>query len=119
MADITVNAAYASVVEDPEDGFLFVGFAEGEEEDEAYVLFREPLAGGPIWFELGDAEFGAEDALSRVTLTAKGLEIVLRPEKAAKFGFAASVAVGLARCEDKDEALAALREMLGPLWAEA
>jgi hypothetical protein len=42
MADITIKAAYASVVEDDEEGFLFIGFAEGEAEDEAYALFRHP-----------------------------------------------------------------------------
>ena len=33
MADIVVKAAYASVVEDDEEGMLFVGFAEGEAEE--------------------------------------------------------------------------------------
>ena len=46
MADITIKAAYGSVVED--EGFLFVGFAEGEEEEEGYVLFRQPMGGGPV-----------------------------------------------------------------------
>ena len=55
MADITVKAAYGSVVED--EGFLFVGFAEGEDEEEGYVLFRQPLEGGPVWFEVGDRDF--------------------------------------------------------------
>ena len=119
MADITVKAAYASVVEDPEDGFLFVGFAEGEEDDEAYVLLRQALGGGPVWFELGDEAFGAEDALLSVRMGIMGLEFVLRPEKAAKFGFATSVSVDLMQCEDKDEAMAALRDMLGPIWQEA
>lgn len=118
MADITLNAAYASVVEDPEDGYLFVGFAEGEDADEAYVLFRQPLTGGPVWFELGDDAFGAEDALAHVKHSARGLEIALRPEHAAKFGYAASVEVGLSACEDLDEAMAALRDMLGDLWQE-
>ena len=117
MADIVVKAAYASVVEDPEEGFLFIGFAEGEEEDEAYVLFRQPLAGGAVWFELGDEAFGAEDAVAGVTLGATGLEIAIRPEAAAKFGFARSVAVDLRACEDHEEALAALRALLGPIFA--
>lgn len=119
MADITLKAAYASVVEDAEDGYLFVGFAEGEDEDEAYVLFRQPLAGGPVWFELGDEAFGAEDALASVRLSPRGLDIALRPEQAAQFGYATSVAVGLSACEDLDEALATLREMLGDIWQEA
>ena len=36
MADITVKAAYGSVVEDDEDGLLYIGFAEGEDEDEDF-----------------------------------------------------------------------------------
>ena len=47
LADITIHAAYASVVEDDEDAMLFIGFAQGEEEDEPYALFRQPLGGGP------------------------------------------------------------------------
>jgi hypothetical protein len=43
-------------------GSLFVGFAEGEDEDEGYVLFRQALGGGPVWFEVSDETFGAEDA---------------------------------------------------------
>lgn len=119
MAEITLKAAYASVVEDPEEGFLFIGFAEGEDEDEAYVLFRQPVSGGPIWFEVGDEAFGAEDALAKVVRSARRLTIDLRPEFLAKFGFATSVAVDLSRCEDLDEAMAALGEMLGDLLQEA
>ncbi len=118
MADISFKAAYASVVEDPEEGALFIGFAQGEEEDEAYVLFRQPLGGGAVWFELGDEAFGADAALRAVSLTAQGLLIEIDPAKSAKFGFATSALVGLGACEDKDEALAALREMLGALWQE-
>ncbi|GAB1364762.1 hypothetical protein MASR1M32_39980 [Rhodobacter sp.] len=70
MADITVKAAYGSVVED--EGFLFVGFAEGEGEDEPYALFRQPLAGGPVWLEVNDESFGAEDAVLRITEGPKG-----------------------------------------------
>jgi hypothetical protein len=112
MADIVVKAAYGSVVED--EGFLFVGFAEGEEEDEGYVLFRQPTSGGPVWFEVNDETFGAEDALQSVEVDAKGLEITLRPERIAAFGWAGSVAVRIGPgCEDAGEALAALRAMLG------
>jgi hypothetical protein len=118
VADISFKAAYASVVEDTEEGFLFIGFAEGEHEDESYVLFRQPLAGGPVWFELGDETFGAEDAVSSVVLGPKGLDIAIKTEKSAKFGFAASVFVGLGRCEDKEQALAALPQMLGGIWRE-
>jgi hypothetical protein len=115
MADITVKAAYGSVVED--EGSLFVGFAEGEDEDENYVLFRQALAGGPIWFEVGDETFGAEDAIEGVAAGPKGFEVTIRPEKRAAYGFAASVAVRVGPgCEDGPEALAALQAMLGALW---
>lgn len=116
MADIVVKAAYGSVVED--EGFLFVGFAEGEHEDEGYVLFRQPEEGGPVWFEVNDETFGAEDAVQAVVRGPKGLEITLRPEKAAAFGFARSVAVRIGpACEDAEPALAALEAMLGPVMS--
>ena len=115
MADITVTAAYGSVVED--DGNLFVGFAEGEDEDEGYVLFRQPVGGGPVWFEASDETFGAEDAIETVVAGPKGFEVTIRPEKRAAFGFAASVAVRVGTgCEDGPEALAALKGILGDLW---
>lgn len=118
MADITVKAAYGSVVED--EGFLFVGFAEGEEEEEGYVLFRQPVRGGPVWFEVNDETFGAENAVAAVKAGPKGLEITLKPALAATFGWAGSVAVRIGpACEDAEPALAALREMLGDLWQEA
>ena len=118
MADIVVKAAYGSVVED--EGLLFVGFAEGEDEEENYVLFRQPVGGGPVWFEVGDETFGAEDALQSVVLEPKGLEIVIAPGRRAEFGFAASVAVRIGPgCEDAEPALAALREILGPVMADA
>lgn len=118
MADISFAAAYASVVEDPEEGFVFIGFAEGEDETENYLLFRQALTGGPVWFELGGEEFGAEDALLSVRLANDFMQIALRPERAARFGFALTVEVGLAGCEDAEEALGALREMLPGLWQE-
>jgi hypothetical protein len=115
MADITIKAAYGSVVED--EGFLFIGFAEGEEEDEGYVLFRQPLEGGPVWFEVNDEGFGAEDAVETVTPNPKGIEIALKRDLAAQFGWATSVAVRIGPgTEDADEALAALAAMLGPRW---
>ena len=46
MTEITVKAAYGSVVED--EGSLFIGFAAGEDADEGYVLFRQDLGGGPV-----------------------------------------------------------------------
>lgn len=113
MADITIKAVYGSVVED--EGFLFIGFAEGEEEEEGYVLFRQPVDGGPVWFEVNDESFGAEDAVATVVAGPKGLEIALRPDLAAAFGWATSVAVRIGPgTEDADEALAALAQMLGP-----
>jgi hypothetical protein len=119
MADITIHAAYASVVEDDEDGFLFIGFAQGEEEDEPYALFRQPLAGGPVWFGVNDEDFGAEDAVERVTRDAKGLTITLRPEHVASFGWAATIAIRIGpQTEDADQALEALREMLGDTFAD-
>jgi hypothetical protein len=115
MADITVKAAYGSVVED--EGFLFVGFAEGEDAEENYVLFRQPLGGGPVWFEVGDETFGAEDAIQAVTADAKGFQVTIRPERLAAFGFAGTVAVRVGPgCEDGAEALEALQGMLGGLW---
>jgi len=119
MADVTIKAAYASLVEDEEEGFLFIGFAEGEAEDEPYVLFRQALNGGPVWCEVSDESFGAEDGLERVTRTAKGLEIRIRPEASADFGFAREIGIRIGPdCEDAAPALEALREMLGPVWAE-
>ena len=118
MADIVVKAAYGSVVED--DGMLFVGFAEGEGEDEPYVLFRQPLGGGPVWLEVNDEGFGAEDAVERVAEGPKGLEIALKPGKAAAFGYAVSVAVRIGPgCEDAGETLEALRGMLGGVMTGA
>ena len=111
MADVTLKAAYATVTED--DGLRFIGFVE--DDDEGYALFRQPVVGGPVWFELNDEEFGDDEALASVTLTAKGLEITLTPEAAPRFGWAGSVAIRLpAGCENRDAALAALAEMLGP-----
>ncbi|MFZ1470748.1 MAG: hypothetical protein WAT09_17495 [Paracoccaceae bacterium] len=120
MADIVVTAAYGSVVEDAEEGFLFIGFAAGEDEDEGYVLFRQPLAGGPVWFEVSDEAFGAEDAVTQVVLADTGLEITLAAGKVATYGFAGSVEVRIgAECEDADVTLEALRAMLGPLFVDA
>lgn len=120
MADIVVKAAYASVVEDDEEGFLFVGFAEGEAEDEAYALFRQPLVGGPVWFEVTDENFGAEDALQSVIAGPKGLEIVIRPEKVAAFGWAGTVSIKAGPgCEGRGDAYTALAEMLGAVWQQA
>ncbi len=115
MADIVVKALYASVVEDDEEGMMFVGFAAGEAEDEDYALFRQPLGGGPVWFEVNDEAFGAEDALESVTMGPEGLAITLaRP---ASYGWAKSVLVQIGpECEDADEALTALAGMLGAVW---
>jgi hypothetical protein len=115
MAFLKVKAAYGSVVE--EEGFLFVGFAEGEDEEEAYVLFRQSLGGGPVWFEVNDESFGTEDAIQSVTPGPKGFEVRVRSEKQAAFGFVETVAVKVGPgCEDAEPALEALRGMLGALW---
>lgn len=117
MADITVKAAYGSVVED--EGQLFVGFAEGEDEDEGYVLFRQAIAGGPVWFEASDETFGAEDAIETVVAGPEGFEVTIRPDRRVAYGFAATVAVRVGPgCEDGAEALAALKGMLGTIWSE-
>ncbi len=117
MADITVKAAYGSVVED--EGMLFVGFAAGEDEADGYVLFRQPVGRGPVWFEASDETFGAEDAIESVVAGPKGFEVTIRADKRAAFGFAATVAVKVGPgCEDGAEALAALHGMLGALWRE-
>ena len=117
MADITIHAAYGSVVED--EGLLFVGFAEGEDEDEGYVLFRQPVSGGPVLFEVNDETFGAEQAIWSVTRDGTGLDIAIRPECQAAFGFAASVSIRIGpACEDAGPALDALQQMLGGLWRD-
>lgn len=115
MADITIRALYGSVVED--EGQLFVGFAAGEDEEEGYVLFRQAVGGGPVWFEVNDETFGAEDAIARVTEGPKGIEFTLRPDLSATFGWAGSVAVRIGPdCEDAAPTLAALRAMLARVW---
>lgn len=117
MTDITIRALYGSVVED--EGQLFVGFAEGEDEEEGYVLFRQPAGGGPVWFEVNDEDFGAEDAVEGVSADAKGIEITLKSDLAATFGWARSVAVRIGPdCEDAAQALEALQRMLGDVWRD-
>ena len=114
-ADLTLRAAYASVVEDEEEGLLFIGFAEGEDETEPYLLFRQALSGGPVELELGDETFTAEDAVETVAETATGLTLTLRPAARAALGWLATVEIRLGPlCEDAEPAVAALREMLGP-----
>lgn len=114
MAEISITAAYASVVEDDETGMLFIGFAEGEDEDEPYVMFRQSLAGGPIWFEAGSEEFGDEDAIEEVRRTPSGLTLVVHPDKAIALGFVHEIEVKIGPdCEDADLGIAALKEMLG------
>jgi hypothetical protein len=115
MADITIHAAYGSVVED--EGQLFIGFAEGEDEEEGYVLFRQSVGGGPVWFEVNDEGFGAEGAVEAVTSGPKGIEIALKPDMASTFGWAQTVAVRIGSdCEDAAPALEALQAMLGAVW---
>lgn len=117
MADITIKAAYGSTVED--EGLLFIGFAEGEEAEEGYVLFRQPIGGGPVWFEVNDESFGAEDAIETVRSGAGGIVITIRPDLAARFGWAQTVAVRIdPETEDAAETLAALAQSLGPIWRD-
>jgi hypothetical protein len=117
LADVVVKAAYGSVVED--DGFIFVGFAEGEDAEEAYVLFRQALDGGPIWFEVNDETFGAEDAIQRVTSGPKGFDIMIRDTELSAFGYAATVSVQIGPdCEDGPDAVTALKQLLGSLWVD-
>jgi hypothetical protein len=43
--------------------------------------------------------------------------VVIRPEKVAQFGWAATVSIRVdAACEGRGEAYAALAAMLGPIW---
>lgn len=109
MADLVVKAAYATVAED--DGLRFIGFVDAL--DEAYALFRQPLAGGPVWVEVNDEDFGAEDAIAAIEVREGSLEVTLKPELAGDFGYAGSFAVRLKHCEGADAALAALSAMLG------
>ena len=119
MADITIHAAYASVVEDDEDGMLFIGFAQGEEEDEPYALFRQPLGGGPVWFAVNDEDFGAEDAVQSIIRDAKGLTVTIRPGHVANFGWAATVAIRIGpQTEDAEQALDALHDMFGEAFPD-
>ncbi|WP_151720640.1 hypothetical protein [Gemmobacter serpentinus] len=107
MSDLVVKAAYATVA--VEDGTLFVGFVDAR--DEAYALFRQAMTGGPIWFEVNDEDFGAEDAIAAAMVGAEGLVITLRPEKTGRFGFAGRVAIRLKSCDGQEAALAKLTEM--------
>lgn len=118
MADITIHAAYASVVEDDEEGMLFIGFAQGEEENEPYALFRQPLGGGPVWFSVNDEDFGADDAVQSITQDAKGLTITIHPDHVASFGWAAVIAIRIGpQTEDADLALATLHEVFGEIFS--
>lgn len=112
MSDLVVKAGYATVAED--DGLRFVGFVDPR--NDGYALFRQPLTGGPVWFEVNDEDFGAEDAVQAAAIGPGGLEITLKPAKAGRFGYAGSVAVRLKTCEGAEAALEALRAMLGPLF---
>lgn len=107
MADLVIKAGYATVTD--EDGLRFVGFVDPRKED--YALFRQSLDGGPIWFEVNDEDFGADDAVANATIGPEGLVIDITPARAARFGYANRVAVRLKSCEGADAALAALRLM--------
>lgn len=111
--DVEIHAAYASVVED--EGTLFVGFPEGEDETDPYVLFRQEIPGGPVWFEMDDEFFGADDAVERLDWMGNGLTIHIAEAARARLGQVAIVAVNLPRdCEEAGEAAVALAQMLGP-----
>jgi len=107
MTEIVVRAAYATVA--VEDGLRFVGFVDAR--DETYALFRQPQAGGAIWFEVNDEDFGADDAVETAQIGPGGLEITLRPALAGRFGYASRVAVRLKTCAEAEPALEALRAM--------
>lgn len=107
MTGIVVKAAYASVA--VEDGQRFVGFVDAR--DECYALFRQTVAGGPIWFEVNDEDFGADDAVETAQIGPGGLEITLRPALAGRFGYASRVEVRLKTCDGADAAMQALRGM--------
>ncbi|MCL4066358.1 hypothetical protein M3484_07230 [Pseudomonas sp. GX19020] len=112
MSDITVKALYASVVED--EGQLFIGFVEGEDEEEPYVMFRRDAFGGPVWFEVSDESLGAEEAVESVTRTERGLSILIDPAKASKFLMAREIVVQItAATENGEEAIEALRDLMG------
>lgn len=107
MTDLVVKAAYATVA--TEDGQVFVGFVDAR--DEAYALFRQPVGGGPIWFEVNDEDFGATDAIAGAEIGSEGLVITLAPAKMGRFGYASRVAVRLKACEGVDDAVQALQKM--------
>ena len=107
MSDLVVKAAYATVAE--EDGQVFVGFVDAR--DESYALFRQAKAGGPVWFEVNDEDFGAEDAVESAAIGPGGLQITLRATKAGRFGYARQVVIRLKGCEDAEAALARLATM--------
>ncbi len=107
MTELVIRAAYATVTE--EDGLRYVGFVDAR--DEAYALFRQPLAGGPVRFEVNDPDFGAEDAIETARLAPDSLALLLRPGKTGRFGYASAISIRLKSCEDAEPALAALRAM--------
>jgi hypothetical protein len=118
MTELVVKAAYGSVVED--EGQLFIGFAEGEDDDEGYVLFRQAIGGGPVWFEVSDEALGAEDAVQQVVAGPDGFQVLIRPAKQSAFAFATAVTVEIGPdCEDAEAALAALQDMLDTVWVGA
>lgn len=115
MSDLVVKAGYATVAD--EDGVRFIGFVDPR--NDGYALFRQKLTGGPVWFEVNDEDFGAEDAVEAASVGPGGLEITIRAAKAGRFGYARAVAVRLKTCEGADAAIAALRVMLGAAFVEA
>lgn len=112
MSDIVVKALYASIVEDEDQ--LFIGFVEGEDEGEPYVMFRRAVSGGPVWFEVSDESLGAEDAVESVTQTERGLSILIDRAMASKFAMAREIVVKItAATENGEAAIEALRDLMG------
>lgn len=116
-ADLTVRARAASVV--VQDGVRLIGFAEGDE-DEPYALFSQATAGGPVWFEVNDEMFGAEDAVASLAVSDSALRVTVDPTLAHVFGFARTVSIRVdPQTEGLTQALTALRRMLGTRMVNA
>ncbi|MDR0807615.1 MAG: hypothetical protein LBE86_00540 [Gemmobacter sp.] len=107
MTELVIRAAYATVT--TEDDLRYVGFVDAR--DEAYALFRQALPGGPVWFEVNDPDFGAEDAIETARLTPDTLTLLLRPAITGRFGYASIISIRLKTCEAAETALAGLRAM--------
>lgn len=111
MADIIIHAAYGSVIED-EEGFLYVGFAQGEDETSPYVVFSQSLNGGPVTIELTDEAFRVESGVEKIIKTSTGFKIQIAAFARAKLGWASLVDVVISdETQDADIALMALNQL--------